>query len=106
MVSSVQSVPINLFATPPSEEGRNGSAMTRHARLLSEKKRFKTGRSTHNRPFNTPNQSFSPSNQPADIVQTIKLELEKTGSETYFIGKKVEDLLARVYFPSILSPFN
>ena len=39
--------------------------------------------------------------QPMEIVKAIKQELEKTGMEPYFIGKKVEEILARVYFPSI-----
>jgi hypothetical protein len=38
---------------------------------------------------------------PMEIVNRIKRELEKSGMEPYFIGKGVEDLLARVYFPSV-----
>lgn len=36
-----------------------------------------------------------------EIIKTIKEELAKSGMESCFIGKKVEDLLARVYFPSV-----
>ena len=39
--------------------------------------------------------------QPMEIIKRIKLEFEKSGMESYFIGKKAEDLLARVYFPSV-----
>lgn len=39
--------------------------------------------------------------QPMEILKTIKQELEKSGMESYFIGKNVEETLARVYFPSI-----
>lgn len=45
--------------------------------------------------------SIKDKKQPMEIVNRIKKELEKSGMEPYFIGKKVEDLLARVYFPSI-----
>jgi hypothetical protein len=38
---------------------------------------------------------------PMEIVKMIKEELEKSGMDAYFIGKKAEDFLARVYFPSV-----
>jgi hypothetical protein len=39
--------------------------------------------------------------KPMEILQMIKDELEKSGMEPYFIGKNAEELLARVYFPSV-----
>lgn len=39
--------------------------------------------------------------QPMEIVNRIKKELEKSGMGSCFIGKQAEDLLARVYFPSV-----
>lgn len=44
--------------------------------------------------------------QPAEVIQKIKFELEKSGSESYFIGKRAEDLLARVYFPDDIPALN
>lgn len=39
--------------------------------------------------------------RPMEIVNRIKKELEKSGMSTSFIGTKAEDLLARVYFPTV-----
>lgn len=39
--------------------------------------------------------------RPMEIVNRIKKELEKSGMNTSFIGTKAEDLLARVYFPTV-----
>jgi hypothetical protein len=61
--------------------------MTAAARFLSKKREFRSPRKDRK--------------QPMEIVNRIKKELEKSGMEPYFIGKGVEDLLARVYFPSV-----
>ncbi len=61
--------------------------MTAAARFLSKNREFKTSRNNRKPPM--------------EIVNRIKRELEKSGMEPYFIGKGVEDLLARVYFPSV-----
>lgn len=57
------------------------------ARFFPKKRESKTGRFTKR--------------QPMEIVQTIKSELAKAGVESNFAVKRVEDLLARVYFPSV-----
>lgn len=76
-----------LFDTA-SLKGRNGFPMAA-ARILSKKRECKSFPSVQ-----------SDRSQPMEVIQKIKSELEKSGSEAYFIGKRVEDVLAQVYFPT------
>ena len=70
-------------------------------RLSIEKERVMTAASSFFHESKHPQVGLTDKRQPMDIVKAIQKELEKSGMESYLIGKKVEDLLARVYFPSV-----